>query len=225
MDTRLHADPAAIAHRIDDRRSQLGISPEVLAREAGMSTRYLAVLTAAGPDFDPNAFLRIAAALGLTYRELTEGRAGLPPGQSQPGPRPVLVRLSEPECWDRLGVRGVGRIALPAEPGPAVFPVNYTVDERTIVYRTDPHGAAAALDGTPVSFQVDRIDDHRSHGWSVLITGTAERISDTETLQRLLRDLAVQPWAGGPRMQWIRVRPKAISGRRITSMPIRDDDA
>ncbi|MFG2823321.1 pyridoxamine 5'-phosphate oxidase family protein [Kitasatospora sp. NPDC048365] len=220
MDTRLHPDdPQAVARRITDRLAQLGIGPDSLAREAGMSPQYLAVLTVSGPGLDPNGFLRIAAALGLTYRELIEGRADLPPGQSPPGPRPALLRLGEAECWERLGNRGVGRIVLPAEPAPLAFPVNYTVDGRTVVYRTDPDGAAAAPDGTAVSFQVDRIDEHRSHGWSVLLTGTAERITDPTALHRLEHDPAAEPWAGGPRPLWIRVRSQRISGRRITGPP------
>ncbi|GAA4833558.1 pyridoxamine 5'-phosphate oxidase family protein [Kitasatospora terrestris] len=224
MDTRLHPDPQVLARRIADRMARLDMDEEELAREAGMSPQYLAVLTASGPGFDPNGFLRVAAALGLTYRELIEGRADLPPGQGAPGLRPALLRFGEEECWDRLGNRGVGRIVLPAEPAPLAFPVNYAVDGRTIVYRTNPDGAAAAPDGTAVSFQVDRIDDHRSHGWSVLLTGTVERITDPPTLQRLLRDLAVQPWAGGPRLLWIRVRPQQITGRRITSTLNGGDD-
>ncbi|MER5642284.1 pyridoxamine 5'-phosphate oxidase family protein [Kitasatospora sp. NPDC002227] len=214
-----YVDPGAVARRIADRRAQLGLSPEALAREVGVSPHYLALLTETGPNFDPNGFLRIAAALGLSYRELLEGRADQSPGQSPPGPRPALVRLSEAECWEHLGSRGVGRIVLPADPAPIVLPVNYAVDGRTLIYRTDPSGAAAAPEGSPVSFQVDLIDDHRSQGWSVLLTGTAERIEEHQVLQRLLRDLAVQPWAGGPRLLWIRVRPATVSGRRITSMP------
>ncbi|MGW4806200.1 helix-turn-helix domain-containing protein [Kitasatospora sp. NPDC004272] len=227
MLTQPQTDPEtadAIARRIADRRAVLGLGPAALAREAGMSRPYLEFLITAGPGFDPNGFLRIAAALGLTYRELVDGRSDRPPGQGSPAPRPVLVRLTEEECWEKVDARGVGRIALPGDPEPAVFPVNYTVDRGSVVYRTHEHGAAAAAPGTAVSFEVDRIDDHRHTGWSVLVTGTAERIEDHGTLQRLMRDLAVQPWAGGPRTLWIRIRPTSVSGRRITSTPSGEED-
>ncbi|MFD8596771.1 pyridoxamine 5'-phosphate oxidase family protein [Kitasatospora sp. NPDC059646] len=227
MPTHPRTDPSAaetIARRIAEREAGLGLDRDVLAREAGMSRRYLEYLTSVGPGFDPNGFLRIAAALGLSYRELVDGRADLPPGQAPPAPRPVLLRLTEEQCWEKIGARGVGRIALPGEAGPAVFPVNYTVDRGTVVYRTHENGAAAPAPGSAVSFEVDRIDDRRSNGWSVLITGTAERIDDRETLQRLMRDLAVQPWAGGARTLWIRIRPESVGGRRITSTPPGDQD-
>ncbi|GAA2795019.1 pyridoxamine 5'-phosphate oxidase family protein [Kitasatospora paracochleata] len=216
-------DPESIARRIAERRTQLGLTLEQLARDAGMSPHYLEVLTGAGPAFDQGAFLRLAAVLGLTHRELLEGRTDRPPGQSGPPSRPALLRLTEAECWDRVGVRGVGRLAIPAEPTPLVFPVNYAVDAGTLVYRTDPNGAGALPTGAPLSFQVDRIDDHLSTGWSVLITGTAEPITEEEEQQRLRRELGVEPWAGGHRVLWIRIRPDTVSGRRITSLPTLGD--
>ena len=116
------------------------MTEQELALMAGMAPRYLEQVLDAGPGFDPGGFVRIAAALGLTYQELLEGRSDPPPGQTGPGARPVLVRLTSTECWDCLGRHGVGRIALPVEPSPAVFPVNYTVEARTIIYRTAPGG-------------------------------------------------------------------------------------
>lgn len=215
---RQQTDPVAIARRVADRRGQLGLDEHALATQAGMSTPYLRHLLDAGPDFDPAGFLRIAAALGLPYQELLEGRAHPPPGQSGPAPRPVLVRLTASECWDQLGTRGVGRIALPVQPGPAVFPVNYAVDARSIVYRTASRGPAAPEPGMKVSFQADRVDDRLSQGWSVLLTGTAERIEDPATVRRLTEESPAQPWAGGDRPQWIRIRPDTITGRRIATM-------
>lgn len=221
MDTEFGSghDPAVIAERVADRRKQLGVSRADLARDAGMSEHYLEILLHLGPGFDPAGFLHIAAALGLSYGELLEGRAGVPPGQNPPAPRPALLRLTEEECWDRLGTHGVGRIALPTRPGPGVFPVNYAVDARTVVYRTAPDGAAAPHDGAPVAFQADHIDERHSRGWSVLITGTADRVILPETVHRLLEETAARPWAGGHRPLWIRVRPETVTGRRITGLP------
>ncbi|MCC9307390.1 pyridoxamine 5'-phosphate oxidase family protein [Kitasatospora sp. RB6PN24] len=212
-------DAEAIATRIADRRAQLGLSADELARDAGMSPHYLDNLLTFGPAFDSAGFLRIAGALGLSYGELLEGRAESPPGQAAPAPRPALFRLTEEECWDRLGTHGVGRIALPTHPGPSVFPVNYAVDRRAIVYRTDPRAAAAVQGGAEVSFQADRIDEQRSQGWSVLLMGTAERVTDPDEVSRLQAEVRVKPWAGGERPLWIRVRPGTVTGRRITSLP------
>ncbi|MBP0450609.1 pyridoxamine 5'-phosphate oxidase family protein [Kitasatospora sp. RG8] len=215
IETTRRVDPADVARRITERRDQLGLTDRMLAHRAAMAPRYLEHLMQAGPAFDPGGFLRIAAALQLTYPELVEGRADTPPGRPEAGARPLLLHLTEPECWDKIGTHGVGRIALPVQPGPAVFPVNYTVDAETIVFRTAASGAADPGDGASVSFQVDRIDDHLSQGWSVLILGTAEHVDDPEIVQHLLKLPGTTPWAGGNRPLWVRVRPDEITGRRI----------
>lgn len=212
-------EPAVLAQRVADRRAELGMAEQELALAAGMAPRYLRQVLDAGPGFDPGGFVRIAAALGLTYKELLEGRSDPPPGQAGPGAGPVLVHLTSQECWDMVGSHGVGRIALPAEPSPVVFPVNYTVDARTLVYRT-ALGAPAALDaGSAVSFQVDRVDERLSQGWSVLVAGTTEPVEDPAAVRALAERRAVEPWAGGKRSLWMRIRPGRITGRRIETAP------
>ncbi|BFV55394.1 pyridoxamine 5'-phosphate oxidase family protein [Kitasatospora sp. CMC57] len=208
-------DSAAIARRIAERQGQLQLTEDMLATRAGMTPTYLRYLLKAEADFDPGGLVRIALALDLTYQELVEGRSDLPPGQGPAPTVPALVRLTTRECWDRVGGRGVGRIALPTEPGPTVLPVNYAVDAGSIVYRTDPDGAAAPAPGSAVSFQVDHIDDHLSTGWSVLIIGTAEHIDSSEAIQRLETEHQMEPWAGGSRPLWVRIQPDTVSGRRI----------
>ncbi|MEE1825329.1 pyridoxamine 5'-phosphate oxidase family protein [Streptomyces sp. BE20] len=208
------AEPADVARRIRDRRSRLGLTEQELAYQAAMAPQYLRHLLKVGPAFDPAAFVRIAVALGTTWPVLLEGRADAPPGQTDAGARPVLFHLTEPECWELMGSRGIGRIALNAEPGPAVYPVNYAVDSRTVVYRTAPRAAAPA-DESPVSFQVDHIDDRGSRGWSVLVVGRARHVEDLDEQQRLARLPGTTPWAGGDRPLWIRIRPDEITGRRI----------
>lgn len=211
-------DPAAVGRRAAQRRTQLGLSEGTLATRAGMSPHYMRQVLGQGPDFDRGGFLRIAAALGLTYHELLEGRRDMPPGQTGPAPRPVLARLSEGQCWDRLGTHGVGRIALPVHPGPVVLPVNYAVDAHSIVYRAQPGAVTAPETGTEVSFQVDWLDDRTSQGWTVLITGTAEHVDDADAVRRLADRHAVEPWVGENRTVWMRVRPHTVTGRRITTM-------
>ncbi|WP_329361796.1 pyridoxamine 5'-phosphate oxidase family protein [Streptomyces sp. NBC_00669] len=211
-------DPDLLWRHITERGRQLGMSEEAVARKARMSPHYLRQLAAAGTDFDPDGLYRVAAALRTTTQDLLEGRTDAPPGQVDRAERPVLVHLTATECWDRLGPHGVGRVVLPAEPAPVAFPVNYAVDAGTVVYRTSPHGDAAPADGTMVSFQVDQVDDSSSRGWSVLVTGRAERIDDTAEAHRLAEEQPIRPWAGGDRPQWMRIRPDSVTGRRIGAM-------
>ncbi|MFF6961498.1 MULTISPECIES: pyridoxamine 5'-phosphate oxidase family protein [unclassified Streptomyces] len=209
-------DPG-IAGRVAERGRALGLSMGQVARRAGMAPRYLNDLLRQDTDFDPDGLLRVAAALSMSYPELLHGPSHPPPGQAAPAPRPSLRSLTTAECWDLVGGHGVGRIALAGAAAPVVIPVNYTVDARTVVYRTSPGSAACPESGQAVSFQVDRVDDRLSQGWSVLITGTAERVRDEETERRLAAAEGEGPWAGGPRPVWTRIRPGAVSGRRVES--------
>ncbi|MEV7175147.1 pyridoxamine 5'-phosphate oxidase family protein [Kitasatospora sp. NPDC093679] len=211
-------DPAAIARRIGERRDALGLTEAELAAKAGMATRYLQHLAEAGPAFDPGGFLRLASALGLSRRELVEGRTDEAPGRAAAPEHPVLVRLTVRECWDRIGDHGVGRVAVPAGPGPAVLPVNYVVDAGTVAYRTVPHSAAAPDSGTALSFQIDRIDERLSRGWSVLLAGTAEHVTAHEEVDRLAGHPGSEPWSGGDNPLWIRIRPTRVTGRRVGSL-------
>lgn len=175
------ADPELL-HRIEVRTKQLGLSEQQLAGQAGMSIHYFRHLIESGPDFDSGGLLRLAAALGMTRRELIDGRCDAPAGQRGAARHPVLAKLTAGECWDRLGTHGIGRIALPVHPGPGVFPVSYSVDGHTVVYRTAERGAAAAEHSGKISFEVDHIDEHQSTGWSVLIVGIAEHVTDPDAV-------------------------------------------
>lgn len=212
------ADPSTLTHRVDQCAGQLGLSRADVAREAGMAPRYLERLLTSGADFDPAGSLRVAAVLRIPYEELV-GDAS--PARGEQGAdadedgRPVLVRLSAHECWDRLGAHGLGRVALPVHPGPGVFPVTYAVEPGAVVYRTDPQGSAAPAEGMEVSFETDRVDDEAGEGWSVLVTGTAERVESPSEVRRLAAHHDPEPWAGGENPLWVRIRPRTVTGRRI----------
>jgi nitroimidazol reductase NimA-like FMN-containing flavoprotein (pyridoxamine 5'-phosphate oxidase superfamily) len=209
--------PDRLRRRIAERQRQLGVSDEVLAKRARMSPHYLHQLAAVGLDFDPDGLRRVAAALGMTFQDLIDDRTDVPPRQPRPGERPMLVRLTGTECWDRVGPHGVGRVVLPADPAPVAYPVGYAVDAETVVYRTAREGAAAPEDGTVVSFEVDRIDDETRQGWSVLLTGRAERVGTAES-RHLAEEELIRPWTGGDRPQWVRIHPDRVTGRRIGAL-------
>ncbi|MFC8448897.1 helix-turn-helix domain-containing protein [Kitasatospora sp. NPDC057223] len=206
-----------IAQRVALRSRELGLTREEVAGRAGMAPRYLQSLEELAGDFDPASALRLAAVLKMTYSELVEGRADLPPGQQSAAPHPRLGSLTPDECWDRLSDHGVGRVALSAESGPAVLPVNYLVDARSLVYRTARRGIAAVAEGSEVAFEVDQVNELLSDGWSVLVVGSAEHITDIDTVRRLADQPGAVPWAPGPRDLWVRVVPSRVTGRSIST--------
>ncbi|GHG49351.1 helix-turn-helix domain-containing protein [Streptomyces griseocarneus] len=218
-------DPAGSSPREDTvavrsalRRAQLGLTEEEVAGRAGMSLAYLRQLETFSGDFDPAAVMRLAAALEMSYEELTQGRGDAPPGQRAAGAHPTLMRLSERECWDRLGTHGIGRLGLSGDAGPVLLPVNFLVDARTIVYRTEADGAAAVASGTRIAFETDHLDEQRASGWSVLVTGTADRITDAGAVRVLSERPGARPWPGGRRDVWVRIVPDQVSGRAIRAV-------
>lgn len=127
-----------------------------------------------------------------------------------------LQRLSRSECLMLLASRTYGRYAH-VENARAldVVPVNYVVQpDGAVLFRTGPGPKLSAADrGDVVAFQVDDIDEERHTGWSVLVTGQARRLAPVEV--RALVDIP-EPWARGPRHQFVRIEPTRIEGRRLT---------
>jgi nitroimidazol reductase NimA-like FMN-containing flavoprotein (pyridoxamine 5'-phosphate oxidase superfamily) len=134
---------------------------------------------------------------------------------------PVLEQLDENECLRLISPGGVGRIAFTGRYGLSVFPVNYRVDQGSIVFRTagdSPLGEdlrTGIQDAEyKVAFEIDHVDPEVREGWSVLIHGPAHHM-DAYRERTLAKDLGVDPWPGGTRNDNVRIIPTRITGRRI----------
>ena len=187
---------------------------EVAAR-AGAAAGYIRYVEEHPALPDVALLLRVAGALETTVTELCGANADLPPGLGEAAYQPELVALDESQCRARLSTHGVGRVSVTTEAGPAIIPVNYSVIDDAVVFRTAPGAAPASASGTKVAFEVDHIEDALSRGWSVLVVGTAEEVTDPETIGRLAAEAHSKPWAGGAREAWIRIEPEHITGRLI----------
>jgi len=206
-----------LGRRIALRREELGLSLEETADRAGMAPSYLQYLESqptAAPGM--SSLLSLAGALETTVLELTGGDVDLPPGLGQAGRHPQFTELTPEECHDLLSTHGVGRLAIDTATGPEILPVNYGVDAGAIVFRTAPEHATSRVAGARVAFEVDRIDPAFSQGWSVLVRGHADTVTDPEEIRRLDEQAYSAPWAGEERDLWIRIDPDTITGRRIT---------
>jgi nitroimidazol reductase NimA-like FMN-containing flavoprotein (pyridoxamine 5'-phosphate oxidase superfamily) len=133
----------------------------------------------------------------------------------QPVHRSALETLTADECRAWLARRAVGSFLFAADRGPVAIPVNYKMLGNDIVFRTDDHTAAAgAISQQRVSFLVDRFDEDRREGCSVLVSGTAIILTRPEDIHAAA-ELGIAPWAGGDRDTYIRIMPDEITGRRI----------
>ncbi|WP_369214896.1 pyridoxamine 5'-phosphate oxidase family protein [Streptomyces flavofungini] len=209
--------PGDLGRRLRARRAQLGLSRAETAARARMAPGYLRHLEEHATAHPAAGTLaKLADALRTTVTELTGGGAGQPPGRGRVAPGPRFEELSESECRSLLSSHGVGRLALSTGEGLLVVPVNYSVLDGDVVFRTAPGAAPSLADGRQVVFEADHIDDAFSRGWSVLIRGRARTVTDTGEASGLDLRAHSTPWAGGRRDLWVRVTPATVTGRRIS---------
>jgi nitroimidazol reductase NimA-like FMN-containing flavoprotein (pyridoxamine 5'-phosphate oxidase superfamily) len=130
-----------------------------------------------------------------------------------------LEVLDPTACIELLEHRGfVGRLAVIADGRPIIFPVNYIWDHESVVFCTAGGTKLNAIvGGADVAFEIDDSAPLHHSGWSVLVQGRAEIIDDRGEIGRL-RQGPLHPWAKGARANWVRIRPREISGRRIPEL-------
>lgn len=129
----------------------------------------------------------------------------------------VLVELSTDECIELLAASGVGRAAICTPSGPHVVPLNYTVHDRSIIFRTTPYSVLGTYGWSgDIAFEVDDIDMHTHTGWSVVVVGRGQMVEDIEEIEEIRWGHEPGPWADGPRALYVRLRWREITGRRIT---------
>src|SRR5687768_11329890 len=101
-----------------------------------------------------------------------------------------LIELTTEECLSLLETKQVGRIGVVTPGGPMIFPVNYTVSDDTIVFRTLPYGVIANnAHEAEVAFEVDDLDEAMHEGWSVLATGRGRRLEDPDEVRLIRQEL------------------------------------
>lgn len=124
-------------------------------------------------------------------------------------------RLDAETCTTLLGENHFGRVAVDDGDGPVVLPVNYVLDGRAVVFRSDDGTKVeAAAAGSPACFEIDAIDERTRTGWSVLVRGRLGEVTDADDLARLRR-LPLEPFAGGGKPRYLRLPTDHVSGRRI----------
>jgi hypothetical protein len=126
-----------------------------------------------------------------------------------------LTELDVDTCLRLLEAHHFGRIAVNDEGGPIVLPVNYVLDQGSVLFRTDEGTKLdAAIRLSRATFQVDHVDENHRLGWSVLVRGKVTEVTDAEELDRI-RGLPLDPFAGGRRPRFVRILSASISGRRV----------
>ena len=136
------------------------------------------------------------------------------PPSSHELPLDAIEELTPAACWRVLGAAQVGRLAVCTDGSPHIFPINYVVDEQTIVFRTAPGSKLAASTNTDVAFEVDEFDVDSGQACSVIIEGRASEITEAADWDRAL-GLPLFPWHVTPKGHFVRITPNTVSGRRF----------
>jgi uncharacterized protein len=125
--------------------------------------------------------------------------------------------LSESECWQLLACVPLGRLVTSVDNQPDIFPVNFIVDGRSILFRT---AQGTKLVGAVMSERVLFEADHHNtaEGWSVIVKGSARVLRTDEELE-LARCTDLVPWTSPEKDHFVRIRPLMVTGRRFLFQP------
>jgi nitroimidazol reductase NimA-like FMN-containing flavoprotein (pyridoxamine 5'-phosphate oxidase superfamily) len=125
--------------------------------------------------------------------------------------------LDADECWALLEARHLGRLAFVDQDGPIVLPINYAVVDGVVTFRTNAGGKLdAAVRGDGLALEIDGFDAREQTGWSVLVRGTSELVTDVAELG-LLQGMPLVSWAPGLKPIYVRLGAAEVTGRRITA--------
>jgi hypothetical protein len=126
--------------------------------------------------------------------------------------------LDTGDCWTLLAGATVGRLAVSvAGAVPDIFPMNYVLQDGTIVFRTGEGSKLSwAVHGRPVAFEVDgrHAGTGAGEAWSVVVKGGAAHVERAEEMIDPA-GLPLFPWHPGTKDHFVRIVPDEVSGRRF----------
>ena len=123
----------------------------------------------------------------------------------------AIAHLSARECWDRLAEQQLGRLVTRVGDTLDVFPVNYTIDGESVVFRTAEGSKLTEVTiNDEVLFEVDEYTE--TDAWSVVVRGHAHRPDTVEEVAAADR-LPLRPWTPTVKYNYVRIVPGSVSGR------------
>lgn len=126
-----------------------------------------------------------------------------------------METLSNRDAVALLASAAVGRVVFTVAALPAVVPITFAVHGDAVVMRTGADTRlASAADGGVLAFEADDVDPVARRGWSVVVTGIAEVVTDP--VQRAVIYGLVEPFAPGANDVAVRLPLTVVTGRRVT---------
>ncbi len=124
--------------------------------------------------------------------------------------------LSRETCLDLLAAGLVARIAVSTPLGPHLVPVNCSLVDDALIVRTTPYSLLAEhAGGAIVAVEIDDTDYERQRGWSVVVRGRAEFVTQADELDHIQHVWNPNAWASGSRTAYLRVPLTEVTGRQL----------
>jgi len=122
--------------------------------------------------------------------------------------------LSAEESWKLLSSVALGRLVTCVEGHPEIFPVNFVVQHKTVLFRTAEFASKllTVVMNARVAFEAD--DHNVAEGWSVIVKGIAQVLNTSDEVAQAQR-AQLLPWTAGEKPRYVRVFPSEITGRRF----------
>lgn len=124
-----------------------------------------------------------------------------------------MEELSRAESLRLLGTVPFGRVGFTIRGLQAIRPVNHLMEGERVIIRTREWSdlvAVASGDGATVVYEADNLDTDLHLGWSVIVRGQLQAVSDAVEAARY-RD-RLSSWAPGPRDYVLFIEPEFVSG-------------
>lgn len=137
-------------------------------------------------------------------------------------PDSPVTELSEDESWKLLSGVSLGRLVTTVDGWTEIFPVNFVVQHRTLLFRTaEGTKLLTAVLNEHVVFEAD--DHNVAEGWSVVVRGTAKLLSTSAEIEEARR-AGLYPWVATKKLRFVRITAESLTGRRFVFGPEPDDE-
>ena len=128
-------------------------------------------------------------------------------------PQGPVTEIADAESWGLLKTSSFGHLGLSVGRQPEIFPVNYAVDDRTILFRSAAGTKINDLvENHFVAFEVDA--EGPLGTWSVVLKGTAIAVKDRQEIAAA-ELVAFPPWIPTAPYVFVRITPETIRGRQF----------
>ncbi|MEU6064608.1 pyridoxamine 5'-phosphate oxidase family protein [Streptomyces sp. NPDC047082] len=124
--------------------------------------------------------------------------------------------LDRQECLRLLTKVPIGRVVYTRKALPAVLPVNFSLDadSSVVLFTSSGSDLVRAIDGVVVAFEVDDFRAETESGWSVVVTGRADIVTDPAEHERLSRT-GPRSWMPVRDGVFVRIESEIVTGREL----------